>query len=228
MAEKDSSGPDHQLQNPPPATNGSDQAWEEKKQRISKGGGGGGNVLVNGRTAVHAGSGGVLTTVDVCKTKIGKPVVPIAYTNIARSTDAALTAGSIIINGNPACHKQSIFARSTGDEPGNRLGVASGTICAQAEFITAASTVFFENVPAVRQGDLMVSNNKNTPPMPLVQPGAAAPPSLALDGAETQAGDDLPDSVEFELAGDEMHFVKGMSGDPQNPPQKTHQGGRQY
>jgi len=31
-----------------------------------------GNVLINGRTAVHAGSKGILTTVDVCWTKIGQ------------------------------------------------------------------------------------------------------------------------------------------------------------
>lgn len=169
-----------------------------------------GNVLINGRTAVHAGSAGTLTTVDVCWTKVGKPVVPIPYTNIARSSDADKTAGSIVINGNPACIKSSTFSKSTGDEPGDRKGVSSGTITQKAEFVTAASNVFFEGVPATRQGDLMVSNNKNTAPMPLAQPGASAPPTVGLDGAEEIAGEDLPDSVEWEVAGDEMHFVKGI------------------
>jgi hypothetical protein len=43
-----------------------------------------GNVLINGRTAVHAGSEGILVTVDVCLTKIGKPVVPIPYTPLCQ------------------------------------------------------------------------------------------------------------------------------------------------
>ena len=71
------------------------------------------NVLINGRTAVHAGSGGILTTVDVCRTKIGKPIVNIAYTNIARSADAAQTAATVLINGHPVCHQKSIFAVTT-------------------------------------------------------------------------------------------------------------------
>ena len=168
------------------------------------------NVLINGRSAVHAGSGGTLTTVDVCRTTIGKAVVPISYTNIAKSSDADKTAGSIVINGNPACIKSSTFSKSIGDEPGDKKGVTSGTITEKAEFVTAASNVFFEGVPATRQGDMMVSNNKNTPPMPLVQAGAGKPPSGVLEGTEEIGGEDLPESVEWEVAGDVMHFVKGI------------------
>jgi len=71
---------------------------------------------------------GTLTTIDVCWTKVGKPVVRTPYTNIAKSSDAAGTAGSVLINGQPVCNKASIFAVSTGDEPGDHLGVKSGTI----------------------------------------------------------------------------------------------------
>ncbi len=165
-----------------------------------------GNVLINGRTAVHAGSGGTLTTVDVCRTTIGKAVVPIAYTNIAKSSDADKTAGSIIINGNPACIKSSTFAKSTGDEPGDKMGVASGTITQKAEFITASGNVFFEGVAATRQGDLMVSNNKNTAPMPLVQPGAGAPPQGVIEGAEEQAATELPREMPLNASGDSLHI----------------------
>ncbi len=169
-----------------------------------------GNVLINGRTAVHAGSGGTLTTVDVCRTTIGSAVVPISYTNIAKSSDADKTAGSVIINGNPACIKSSTFAKSCGDESGDKKGVNSGTITEKAEFITASGNVFFEGIGATRQGDMMVSNNKNTAPMPLVQGGAGAPPAGDLEGTEEIAGQELPDTVEWEVAGDEMHFVKGI------------------
>ena len=135
------------------------------------------NINVNGRTAVHAGSQGVLTTVDVCKTP-GK-CRPVAYTNVARSTDSARTATTVFVNGNPICHKQSIFAVSSGDEPGRCGGVRSGTIKGKAEFLTASPNVFVEGKPVVRQFDLMVSNNRNTPPAPLQQPPAGEPVPLS-------------------------------------------------
>ncbi len=144
-------------------------------------GGGGGNVVINGRTAVHAGSGGVVSSPDVCKA--GGKCRSVVFTNVARSTDAANTASTVSVNGNPSCKKDSIFSRSTGDEGGNCGGVRSGTIKGKAEFITASSDVLLEGQGAARQLDLMVSNNRNTPPMPLQQPGAGTvPPGTAGDG----------------------------------------------
>ncbi|WP_111656664.1 DUF4150 domain-containing protein [Isoalcanivorax indicus] len=138
------------------------------------------NILINGRTAVHASSGGVLSTQEVCKTP---PFCrPAMYANVATSTDASGTAGSILINGQPACHSQSTFARSIGDEAGTCGGTQSGTIMGPAEFITFSPNVFFEGQPAVRQGDMMVSNNRNTPPAPLQQP--AAPVAVAQQASE--------------------------------------------
>ncbi len=170
-----------------------------------------GNVLINGRTAVHKGSKGVLTTIDVCLTKIGKPVVPIPYTNIARSEDAAQTASTVFINGHPVCHKDSIFAKSTGDEPGNRKGIKSGTITEKAEFITASGNVFIEGKAAVRQGDLMVSNNRNTAPMPLSQPGAERPQKVSIKDVD-QLQDTKPDEqLEVGHAGEANPLLKGLS-----------------
>jgi len=168
-----------------------------------------GNVLINGRTAVHAGSDGTLTTVDVCWTKIGKHTVPIPYTNVAKSADAAKTASTVFINGHPVCHKDSIFAKSTGDEPGNRKGVKSGTITDKAEFITASPNVFIEGVPAVRQGDLMVSNNANTAPMPLMQPGAGA--AKANSAGEVEELEAAPEAqvVKWNQAGDQKALLDG-------------------
>ena len=140
-----------------------------------------GNVLINGRTAVHAGSGGTVSSPDVCKTP--DKCRPNAYRNVARSADAGQTAATVFINGQPACHKDSIFTTSSGDEGGSCGGVRSGTIKGKAEFITASPNVMIEGVPAVRQGDLMTSNNRNTPPMPLIQPGAGKPPSVDSEGA---------------------------------------------
>lgn len=169
-----------------------------------------GNVLINGRTAVHAGSGGTLTTVDVCRTKIGKPIVNIPYTNIAKSSDAARTAGSVLINGQPVCNKASIFAVSTGDEPGDRLGVVSGTIKGKAEFITASPNVLIEGIPAERQADLMVSNNRNTAPMPLMQPGGPPPASLQTTAVQSRSSNPPPFKIALEVAGARSQNMKGV------------------
>ena len=165
-----------------------------------------GNVVINGRTSVHAGSGGVLQTVDVCKTP-GK-CRPQTYTNIAVSSNSAKTAGTVIVNGNPACNKDSIFAVSTGDEPGSCGGVSSGTIKQKAEFITFSNNVFIEGKPAVRQNDLMVSNNRNTPPAPVQQPGAAQPPSLSPKGAGDLYETKLPYEIAFDVAGTDIDMLK--------------------
>ncbi len=171
-------------------------------------GGGGGNVLINGRTAVHAGSGGSVTSPDPCKA--GGKCRTAVFTNTARSSAASGTAGSVFVNGNPICHKDSVFAGSTGDEGGNCGGVRSGTIKGKAEFITFSPNVFIEGKPAVRQFDLMVSNNRNTPPMPLMQPGAASPEQGALEGGSGVDEQPPEDAGDFRLAADEIHFTKGL------------------
>ena len=167
-----------------------------------------GNVVINGRTSVHAGSGGVLKTSDVCKTP-GK-CRPRTYTNIATSSNSAKTASTVIVNGNPACNKDSIFAVSTGDEPGSCGGVKSGTIKQKAEFITWSPNVFFEGKPATRQNDLMVSNNRNTPPAPVQQPGAAQPPSLSPKGAGILEETIRPYETVVDVAAKDMDLLKSM------------------
>jgi hypothetical protein len=171
-----------------------------------------GNVLINGRTAVHAGSEGILVTVDVCLTKVGKPIVPIPYTNVARSADAAKTASTVFINGHPVCHKKSIFSKSTGDEPGTHGGIRSGTIKGKAEFVTTSPNVFIEGIPAVRQGDMMVSNNRNTAPMPLSQPGAPRARELDPEQVVGLEATFLPNEVPLEAGGDKLHIQNDLTG----------------
>lgn len=126
-------------------------------------------VLINGRSAVHTGSNGTVTTQDDCYTGPQQQIV--TYQNIAKSKDAQNTAKTVFINGQPVCHKKSYFAKSYGSEAGDGGGVKSGTVCDKAEFKTASSNVFIEGVAAVRQNDLMISNHGNTPPAPLIQKG---------------------------------------------------------
>ncbi|VAW70713.1 Glycerate kinase [hydrothermal vent metagenome] len=166
------------------------------------------NVLINKRTAVHAGSQGQVTAPDVCKTP--SKCRPQTYSNVAMSSSSAATASSVIINGNPACHKNSNFSTSSGDEPGSCGGAASGTIKQKAEFITFSSNVLIEGIPAVRQNDLMVSNNKNTPPVPLQQPGAGAPPELKPKGARDLNATDPGYELAVDILGGNLPFEKEM------------------
>ncbi len=123
---------------------------------------------INGKTPVHQQSDGTLTTTDVCFDHKYKPT---PYQNTAHSKDSADTSSDVFYDGNPLCHKKSCFSKSSGSGPNG--GVHSGTKNGKATFITASSDVFINSIPAVREGDLMVSNCQNTAPAPLQQPSAS-------------------------------------------------------
>ena len=133
------------------------------------------NININGKTAVHQKSNGKLITSDVCLTP--PFCVPIPYTNIAESKMTDMGASSVKIQGSPACNQKSNFKISQGDAPGVCAGASSGSIGQMAEFITFSNDVMIEGKPAVRNGDKMVSNMKNTAPQPLVQPPAGNAPA---------------------------------------------------
>tara|TARA_R110000868_G_scaffold380784_4_gene647052 strand:+ start:44280 stop:48962 length:4683 start_codon:yes stop_codon:yes gene_type:complete len=141
-------------------------------------------VYINGKPAIYRNSGAILTNHnDVCYK--GPNQNQVTYTNVATSATADNCASTVFINGQPACHKNSIFKTSKGDKSGDHFGVISGTVEGQANFVTASPNVFIEGIPAVRHGDLMVSNNHNTPPAPVQQPGTKSSKKLqALHQAE--------------------------------------------
>jgi hypothetical protein len=134
------------------------------------------NININGLTAVHKKSKGKLMTTDVCMTP--PFCVPIPYSNLAESAMTDMGATSVKIQGSPACNAKSNFKMSTGDAPGVCSGVMSASIGQMAEFITFSNDVKIEGKPAVRNTDKMVSNMKNTGPMPLMQP----PAGMAMAG----------------------------------------------
>jgi hypothetical protein len=87
-----------------------------------------------------------------------------------------------MVEGNPVCVKDSNFSTSTGDEGGTAGGgVASGKTKGKAEFVNFSFDVKFEGKGVARALDLMLHNDKNTPPAPLVQP-----PVVALAKSEEQ------------------------------------------
>jgi hypothetical protein len=136
-------------------------------------------VGVNKLSVVHAGSSG--TTIafpDVCKTPSPAGPIPIPYPNIAMSSDSADTAKNVKCDGNPVCLKDSNFKTSTGDEPGSAGGgVASSKIKGKAEFVNYSFDVKFEGKNVPRAFDLMLHNQKNTPPFPVLQQPIVALPA---------------------------------------------------
>ena len=128
-------------------------------------------VGVNNLSVVHKDSGGVtIAFPDVCLTPAPPaPPVPIPYPNIARSSDTASGSSTVKCDGNPICLKDSNFSTSTGDEAGSVGGVASGTTKGKAEFVNFSFDTMVDGKNVARALDLMLHNNKNTPPFPLLQ-----------------------------------------------------------
>jgi uncharacterized Zn-binding protein involved in type VI secretion len=99
---------------------------------------------------------------------------------------ADMASSSVKIQGSPACNQKSNFKISKGDSPGCCGGTSSGTTCQMAEFIIGSQDVMIEGKPAVRNGDKMVSNLKNTPPQPLQQPPAGDAPAGKVTSLEPE------------------------------------------
>jgi len=133
------------------------------------------NTTVNGLSPVTKVSKGKATTApDVCKTPVGSAIVPIPYPNVSQSSDLAKGSTSVKINGAPACLSTSEFSTSTGDEAGSAKGLASGSTKGKAHPVNYSFTVKIEGKPIVRNTDLFTGNNRNTPPLPIVQPQPTA------------------------------------------------------
>jgi hypothetical protein len=128
-------------------------------------------VGVNNLSVVHAGSNGVtIAFPDVCKTPAPPaPPIPIPYPNIAKSSDTAQGSSTVTCDGNPVCVKDSNFMISTGDEAGSLMGVASNKIKGKAEFVNFSFDVQIDGKNVPRALDMMLHNDKNTPPVPLIQ-----------------------------------------------------------
>ena len=133
-------------------------------------------VGVNMLSVVHAGSNGIsIAFTDVCKTPAPPaPPIPIPYPNISKSSDTAKGSKKVKMDGNPICLKDSNFMMSTGDEAGSLMGVASNKIKGKSEFVNFSFDVKVEGKNVARALDLMLHNDKNTPPVPVIQPPVIA------------------------------------------------------
>lgn len=146
-------------------------------------------VGVNFLSVVHKASNGVtIAFPDVCKTPSPGGPIPIPYPNIAKSSDTAKGTKKVKCDGQSTCVKDSNFKMSTGDEAGSAGGgVVSNKIKGKAEFILFSFDVKFEGKNVPRAFDLMLHNDKNTPPFPVLQgpvitiPGNEQPVCLVCD-----------------------------------------------
>lgn len=132
-------------------------------------------IRANGQTVVHETSDGILNTApDVCLTPMGSSVVPIPYSNTAVSKDTLNGSTTVFADGKPLMLKDSVFYKSSGDEPGVATGVGSGTVGSVAKFTNYSFDVKVEGRNVCRRLDPMTSNKGNTPPAALMQPNVVA------------------------------------------------------
>lgn len=129
------------------------------------------SVGVNNLSVVHKDSNGVtIAFPDICKTPSPGGPIPIPYPNIAKSSDSAKGTKKVKCDGNAICVKNSNFGTSTGDEAGSAGGgVVSNKTKGKAEFVNYSFDVKFEGRNVARAFDLMLHNDKNTPPFPVLQ-----------------------------------------------------------
>lgn len=138
------------------------------------------SVGVNKLSIVNEDSKGVtIAFPDVCKTPAPPPpFIPIPYPNIAKSSDTAKGTKKVKAEGKPICTKDSNFSTSVGDEAGSAGGgIISAKQKGKAEFVNFSFDVQFEGKNVPRSFDLMLHNDKNTPPFPVLQG-----PVIALGG----------------------------------------------
>jgi hypothetical protein len=128
-------------------------------------------VGVNNMSVVHASSSGISTAFpDVCKTPTPAGPVPIPYPNIAKSGDSDKATKKVKCDGEAVCVSDSNFSTSSGDEAGQAGGgVVSSKTKGKAEFVNYSFDVKFEGKGVARAMDLMLHNDKNTPPFPVMQ-----------------------------------------------------------
>lgn len=127
-------------------------------------------VGVNNLSVVHKGSSGITPCFpDICKTPTPAGPIPIPYPNIARSSDTDKGAKKVKTDGKPVAIKTSNFKTSIGDEPGTVKGLASSKTKGKAEFINYSFDTKIEGKNVPRAFDMMLHNDKNTPPFPVIQ-----------------------------------------------------------
>ncbi len=144
-----------------------------------------------GKSTVFANSQGVSNTSseavvvsgpDVCLTPMGSSLVPVPYTNVAKSSSLSGGTKTVKVNGCMGAIDGCCYSTSTGDLPGIGTGVASGTVGSKAEFINYSFDVKIEGKGVCRNSDPMTQNNKNA--HGVNQDAVCSPIAKPLDGEQ--------------------------------------------
>lgn len=155
------------------------------------------DTLVDGLSPVTKKSDGkVASFPDVCKTPTPTGPVPIPYPNIAQSSDLEKGSKTVKINGAPVCLSSSNFSKSTGDEAGSAGGVASGKTGGKAFPLNYSFDVKIEGKPVVRNTDIFTSNDKNTPPSPIMQ---SQPAPVAITGMASEEYEEKEEEKKYHI-----------------------------
>jgi hypothetical protein len=121
-------------------------------------------IFVNGRGAVHKGSGGMsIVFPDVCKTPSPGGPIPIPYPNTAKAADTSGGPTTVKCDGEMPMVKGSKYSQSMGDEAGTAGGVVSSCNRGEAEFMMYSFDVKLDGKNACRMGDPLLHNKKNIP-----------------------------------------------------------------
>lgn len=119
-------------------------------------------TFANSRGVDHKGAGGSSTVFpDVCKTPMGNSTPPIPYANTGVSSDTIKGPKNVKTDGQMPMVKNSLYSKSSGDEPGTAGGVVSGTNKDVCEFMLYSFDVKFEGRNVCRLGDPLFHNKKN-------------------------------------------------------------------
>jgi hypothetical protein len=100
---------------------------------------------------------------DICLTPVGPTMVPIPYIIIGEFSEATGVSPNITSNGEPVViHASTVIPSVRGDEAGTGKGIKSGTVGGRVQAMEMSSTLSFNGERALRVGDLVYMNDKNT------------------------------------------------------------------
>jgi hypothetical protein len=133
---------------------------------------------------------------DICKTPNGPSTPAIPYMIKGEFSEATGVARGITSNQEPVVvHASTVIPTVTGDEKGTAKGVKSKTVGKRVQHDQRSSTVSFNGERAIRVGDTVFMNDKNTigkvyersappPAAPAREGHAARPPEQSMEPFE--------------------------------------------
>lgn len=120
----------------------------------------------------------VSLTPDICKTPVGAATPPIPYMIKGEFSEATGISNNIRSNGEYVVkHASTVIPTVKGDEPGTAKGVKSGTVGKRVQHDQKSSTVSFNGERAIREGDTVFMNDKNTKGKVMQRGGGGSAPA---------------------------------------------------